>query len=125
MIEYEMRNLNATDIAPMCKIINKIGINEFSKCFTADGVIGLIKNKGKKNVDEIAGIQVMLEAVNIIIGHIPDCENDIFAFLANITGAPIEEIKKLGIAEYVELIISVARKKEFQDFIGVVSKLFK
>lgn len=56
---YEFRKLGALDVAPMCKIIGKIGITEFSKCFESESVLNLIKQmKGKDatQIQDIAGI---------------------------------------------------------------------
>ena len=73
---YEFRKLGALDIAPMCKIIGKIGITEFGKCFESETVLNLIKQmKGQKNaaqIQDIAGLQVVLEIANIIVCHIPE-----------------------------------------------------
>lgn len=123
---YEFRKLGAVDVAPMCKIIGKIGINEFSKCFEAESVMELIQNtKQKKAVTNAAGLQVMLEVVQIIMTHIPSCEADVFALLASVSGLTVDEIKAFDLPTFTEMIVDFVKKEEFKDFIGVVSKLFK
>lgn len=123
---YEFRKLNSTDIAPMCKIIGKIGINEFSKCFEAEGIMNLIQNNNKKkDVTKVIGLQVLLEISNIIITHIPDCEEDVFELLASVSGLTVDTVKEFDLATFTAMIIDFVRKEEFKDFIGVVSKLFK
>ncbi len=70
---YTFRKLGALDVAPMCKIIGKIGITEFGKCFESETVLNLIKQMKDKNaaqVQDIAGLQVVLEMANIIVCHI-------------------------------------------------------
>ena len=123
---YEFRKLNSTDIAPMCKIIGKIGINEFSKCFETEGIMNLIQNNNKKkDVTKVIGLQVLLEISNVIITHIPDCEEDVFELLASVSGLTVNTVKEFDLATFTAMIIDFVRKEEFKDFIGVVSKLFK
>lgn len=124
-VHYEFRKLGAVDVAPMCKIIGKIGINEFSKCFEAESVLSLLRGGKKENITDLAGIQVMLEVANIIITHIPEVEKDMFTLLASVSGLSVDEIKVLDFVTYTEMIINFVKKEEFKDFIGVVSKLFK
>lgn len=126
---YEFRKLGALDIAPMCKIIGKIGITEFGKCFESETVLNLIKQmKGQKNaaqIQDIAGLQVVLEIANIIVCHIPEVEKDIFALLASVSGLTVDEIRAFDPATFTEMVIDFIKKPEFKDFIGVVSKLFR
>jgi len=124
---YTFRELGATDIAPMCKIIGKIGIPEFGKCFQADSVLNLVnelKSKSSKNLTDIAGIQVMLEIATVVITHIPDCEDDIFGLLASVSGLTVDKIKTFKLAEITQMIVDFCKKEEFKDFIKVVSALF-
>lgn len=123
---YQFRELNANDIAPMCKIIGKIGITEFTKCFESESVLELVKNlKGKSNINDLAGVQVILEIVNVIVCHIPDCEKDIFNLLASVSGLKVDDIRKFNLPTITRMIVDFVKKEEFKDFIGVVSELFK
>lgn len=126
---YEFRKLGALDIAPMCKTIGKIGITEFGKCFESETVLNLIKQmKGQKNaaqIQDIAGLQVVLEIANIIVCHIPEVEKDIFTLLASVSGLTVDEVRAFDLATFTEMVIDFIKKPEFKDFIGVVSKLFR
>lgn len=125
---YTFRRLEASDMAPMCKIIGKIGVTEFGKCFESETVLGLIKSaKGKDaaRVQDVAGLQVVLEMANIIVSHIPEVEKDVFALLASVSGLTVETIRGLDLATFTEMVIDFIKKPEFKDFIGVVSKLFR
>lgn len=120
---YEFRKLAAVDVAPMCKIIGKIGIDKFADCFQSDAVKALM-TKNKKNID-IIGIQVILDIANIIIVAIPSCESDIFALFASVSGLTVDEIKAFDLSTFTEMIVDFVKKEEFKDFIGVVSKLLE
>lgn len=123
---YTFRTLNATDIAPMCKIISKIGIDEFKKVFDSDSVMDAIRDaKGQANIKDVVGLQVFLEIANIVLAHIPDCETEIFTLLANVSGLKVNDIKALDLSSFTRMVIDFAKKEELKDFIGVVSELFK
>lgn len=122
---YSFRALCATDIAPMCAIIGKIGINNFTKCFNSDDLLDLFdKNKGVKNLTNLAGMTIAFEMANTIIQNIPHCEKEIFDLLASVSGLKVSEIKAFGLADFTEMVIDFVKKEEFKDFFKVVSKLF-
>ncbi len=122
---YTFRELCATDVAPMCAIIGKIGINNFTKCFNSDELLDLFdKNKGVKNLTNLAGMTIVFEMVNTIVSNIPKCEKEIFDLLASVSGLKVADIKALGLADFTEMVIAFVKKEEFKDFFKVVSKLF-
>ena len=121
---YSFRALCATDIAPMCAIIGKIGINNFTKCFNSDDLLDLFdKNKGVKNLTNLAGMTIAFEMANTIVQNIPHCEKEIFELLASVSGLKVNEIKTFGLATFTEMVIDFVKKEEFKDFFKVVSKL--
>lgn len=123
---YTFRTLNATDVAPMCAIISKIGINNFTKCFESDELLDVIqKKKNAKDLTSVAGMTVFFNMANTIITRIPDCEKDVFILLSNVSGLKVEEIKAFDLATFTEMIVDFVKKDEFKDFFKVVSKLFE
>lgn len=120
---YVFRKLCATDIAPMCKVISKLSIKEMVKSFSAEGLINNDKNKDEfvKKV----GLQVIVEMADTVITHIPDCEKELFELLSGVSNLSVQEIKKLDLAVFAEMIMDFCKKEEFADFLTVVSKLFK
>lgn len=122
----ELRKLNSDDIFPMCQIVKLIGIDEFKKCFSTPEVQKLIiEDGGTGKAAGQVGISIMFDIAAIVIGNLPRCKVEIYNFLSSLTDATPEELGKLSIAEFTQLIIDLAQKEEFKDFIGVVSKLFK
>ena len=112
----------------MFKILGKIGINEFTKCFEKDGVKELIASfteENSENVSSVVGMSVVLEAVNVIFGNLPKCEDDIYNLLANTSNLTVKEIKELDMAVFFEMVVDFIKKEDFKDFFKVVSKLFK
>ena len=131
---YQFRTLGAEDVFPMFTIINKIGIREFKTFFEGDGLKNIAgaflpKEGEDAKIDENTvtemGISVFIEVANILIGNLPKCENDIFQLLSQTSNLSVEEVRKLGLGDFAEMIIDFVKKDEFKDFIKVVSKLFK
>lgn len=113
----EIRNLKASDMGIICKIMTQIGIREFKNCFDITDL------KDKKNVEQI-GLNAAFDVAGIILENIPKAQKDIDTFLASLTGQKPETIQNLSLGEYGELIVTVIQKDDFKDFFGHVLKLF-
>lgn len=134
---YEFRMLGAEDVFPMVGIISKIGIKEFKVLFEGDGLKDMLsgafgdakKKSGGEALDEAAiaslGASVFLELATIVLCNLPKAEKDIFQLLSNTSNLSVDEIKKLSLADFTEMVIDFFKKDEFKDFMKVVSKLFK
>lgn len=121
---YELRELCSKDIFPMFKIISKIGVKEFKKCFESDEVKQMIASGGTDNVDSI-GMTIIMDVVSIVVDNIARCEKDIYKLLSGLSGMKESEIAELPMNTFVKMVIDVIKKDEFKDFIQVVSELFE
>ena len=119
--KYELRKLEAKDIAPMASILSKIGIKEIKGCFSH------VMTDGKNTEESIAavGAAVMFEMAGVILGNYEKCQNDIFRFLSSLSGMDMKQIESMPLDTFAEMVIDVISKEEFKDFMKVVSKLFK
>ncbi len=126
---YTFRKLEATDVFPMFKILSKIGINEFAECFGKESVQKMFSTltgeKAVANFTQSMGIAITLEIVNVILGNLPKCEQEIFQMLSSTSNLSVEQVKKLDFATFTGMVIEFVKKDEFKDFIKVVSVLFK
>lgn len=124
---YEFRELRSTDLFPMFKIMNKIGFRKFKDCFRSPEIMKMAKGTGKDNSGavESLGMAVLFDAVGIIIENIPACEDDIYSLLASVSNLEKKEIQKMGMSEFIEMIIDFIKRPEFKDFFKLVSRLFK
>lgn len=122
---WEFRKLNSRDIFPMMKIINKIGLNEFTACLESDSVKAIISGVQNDGNASIIGLSVILEIANVVAGNLPKCEQDIFDMLANTSNMPKKQIMELGMAEFFEMVVDFVKKEEFRDFVKVASRLLK
>jgi hypothetical protein len=124
---FELRTLNAKDIAPMTAILHKIGFKEFRSCFENPAIQQMATGKGKKNDKAVVnvGLTIATDIAGVILEHYSKCQDDLFKFLASLSGKGVSEVENLPIDTFAEMIIAVVKKEEFKSFFSVVSKLFK
>lgn len=126
---YEFRRLAAEDVFPMFTIINKIGIKEVKTFIEGDGFKSVLSSftgdaSNEKEVEKF-GISIFIEIADLLLRNLPKCENDMFKLLSSTSNLTEEQVRKLDLATFAEMIIEFVKKEEFGDFIKVVSKLFK
>ena len=133
---FELRELKSSDIFPMFKIMGKIGFKDLKNKLTPDKIKEL-KSMFKQDdgaeqtevpdKDEQAmyiGFTVVFEAVEVIINNLPSCEQDIYTFLAGVSGMKVKEVANLPLVTFTEMLVELLKKEEFKDFFKVVSRLF-
>ena len=121
--KIELRKLEAKDIAPVVSILSKIGLKEIKECFNPADLQELAKSG--EEAATAAGLTVFTELAGVIFGNYEKCQDDIFRFLASLSGKSKEEIASLPMDSFAEMVIEVIKKEEFKDFFSVVAKLFK
>lgn len=131
MMAIEFKQLKSSDMFIMFKIINKIGLNEIKNQLepkTIEKLVDGFKGKGKvKDKDSLmysVGLSVSIEMVNVIIGNLPKCEDDIYTLLSRVSGKSKKEISELDMVTFTEYIVEFVKKDEFKDFTKVALKLF-
>ncbi len=127
---YTFRTLSAEDVFPMATLISKIGINKFAACLSSESVLSAIKSltSDEQQSDSgamIAAGSVILEVVNVVFSNLEKCRADIYRMLESTSNLSAEEISKLPMPVFFEMIIDFVKKEEFKDFFRVVSKLLK
>ena len=134
---YKLRELCAEDVFPMLAILKKIGIKEFKECFSKESLEEIVatfmsgtkaENQNENDTLVAVGISILpsvLEIADVLVGNLSKCENEFYRFLENISNLSADQIKKLKMADFFEMIVDVLKKDEFKDFIKVVSRLFK
>lgn len=135
--KYELRDLTSRDIFSMSRIIKKIGVANFKKCLDNDeiktAIAGYLKAEGTEEKAEkdkklegltLAGVDITFDIVNVIFDRLPECENEVYEFLASLSGLKVAAIQKLPMADFFDMIIDVVKKPEFKDFFKRASRLF-
>lgn len=125
---YTFRKLAADDMFVMFTIIKKIGLKEFKACFEGESLETLVATFKNSNGDAKAltavGLSVGFDAVDIILGNLPKCKEEIYQLLAQTSNLAEETIRADAIL-FTEMVIDFLKKEEFPAFIKVVSKLFR
>ena len=135
---FELRELKSSDVFPMFRIMGKIGFKDLKDKLTPDKIKELTSMfkqdenaESAESVDYSAdeqmmyvGFNIVLEVVEIIMNNLPSCEQEIYSFLAGLSGMKVKEVANLPLVTFTEMIIEVLKKEEFKDFFKVVSRLF-
>ena len=128
---YTFRKLSSDDLFLMLGIIKKIGIKELKQSFDMEKLkepLAAYKEaesgEGKEKALLSIGVEVGIDAADIILGNLPKCKEPVYQLLANVSGMSEDEIRADALL-FAEMVIDFFKKKEFPAFIKVVSKLFK
>ena len=124
----ELRNLQASDIFTMVKILNGIGLTKIKSAIDFEKIKELRKNMTDKNADDIAsqvGTDVILSVVSVIFENLPAIVSDLYKFVGSLAGIKPTEVAKLDLNVFVDLIFDIFKKEEFVDFFKRASKLSK
>lgn len=124
----ELRNLQASDIFTMVKILNGIGLTKIKSAIDFEKIKELRKNMTDKNADDVAsqvGTDVILSVVSVMFENLPAIESDLYKFVGSLAGIKPTEVAKLDLNVFVDLIFDIFKKEEFVDFFKRASKLIK
>lgn len=122
-----LRKLKIDDVFPMFQILNKIGFKNLKEKINLESVqkIAQEAKKDKKNINAAVGFDVVMEIAFFLLEGLPKAKDEIYSFLASLSGATEQEIAELSPADFMDMIVELLQKEEFKDFFKVVSKLFK
>ncbi len=128
---YVMRELEGDDAFLMIRILSKIGIDRLKACMEASSVKAAVAIVTNKEADESAkeaamnsvGIALMLEVASAVMERLPDCRNEIYTLLAQVSGQSFEDIAHMKLIPLTRMIKEFFRKPEFSDFFTEVIEL--
>lgn len=124
MSEFKMRPLAAKDIAPMTRIISKIGISEVKKLISPELIAAASKKNKKDNSSlESVGVNLVFDVAGIVCANYGKAEADINEFLASLYGMEPNEVSELSLAVFAELVVGLFKSDGFSDFFTRVKAL--
>ena len=127
-MEYEMRNLQATDIFSIVKILNGIGLKNIKEAINIDEINNLRKGMTEDNADVITsqvGLNVVMSIATIILENLPNVESDLYNFIGSVIDMKAKDVAKMDMGDFMYLLITIIQKEEFKDFFKRASKLIK
>ena len=128
---YVMRELEGDDAFLMIRILSKIGIDRLKACMEANSVKAAVAIVASKEADASAkeqamnsvGIALMLEVASAVMERLPDCRDEIYTLLAQVSGQKFEDIAHMKLIPLTRMIKEFFRKPEFRDFFTEVFEL--
>ena len=128
---YVMRELEGDDAFLMIRILSKIGIDRLKACMEANSVKAAIRIVTDSSADADAkeqamnsvGIALMMEIACAVMERLPDCRNEIYTLLAQVSGKDYDEIAHMKLIPLTRMIKDFFRKPEFPDFFTEVFEL--
>lgn len=127
-MEYEMRNLQATDIFSVVKILNGIGLKNIKEAIDFEEINKIRKGMTEDNADVITsqvGLNVVMSLATIILENLPKIENDLYKFVGSVIDVKPKDVAKMDMGEFMDVLITIVQKEEFKDFFKRASKLIK
>lgn len=124
--KYKMRDLGAKDIFSISRVISKIGIANFRRCFQGDELTKLVEQSRKegKSVEQI-GADVVFNVLDVLFECLPNCERELFSFIADLLGMKIADVEMIPPADFFDLIVEVVQNPKFADFFTRALRLLK
>lgn len=119
---FNIRPFSYGDIAPMTRIISKIGVREFAGLFSTQSIIAMMGGAVDKDqkVQKVS-ISMLFEIVGIILANFEKVSDDLADFLASMSGMTAEEVKGLSLSDTYDLVQAVFTAQDFRDFFTRVS----
>ena len=133
-MEFEIRELQARDVAPMARIMGKVGIKQIANALSPASLKAVVDINGTDVEDgeerervmtrtEEIGMGIMLEIASVLCENFDKAEKDLFRFLASMAGMKEQEVAKLSLADTLDLIAAVFTSDGFSDFFKRVQAL--
>jgi len=145
---YELRKLCADDLFPLADELVKTVADEditsvMKKLLERKKLLSGLKGEQdaekeaekaqdagaeKKDVSSeefIAGTVVVTRIANKLLLRLEDCRMDVYILLSGLSGMKTEDIKKLDLDIFLQMIMDVIRKEEFVNFYKAALKFMK
>ena len=127
-MEYNMRNLQATDIFSVVKILNGIGLKNIKESIDFEEINKIRKVMTEDNADAVTsqvGVNVVMSIATVILENLPNVESDLYNFIGSVIDMKAKEVAKMDMGDFMDLLITIIQKEEFKDFFKRASKLIK
>ena len=127
-MEYNMRNLQATDIFSVVKILNGIGLKNIKESIDFEEINKIRKVMTEDNADAVTsqvGVNVVMSIATVILENLPKVENDLYTFVGSVIGVKSKDVAKMDMGDFMDVLIAIIQKEEFKDFFKRASKLIK
>lgn len=112
---YTLRRLKDRDLFPILDIIGKVLPDNMAAI--AMGIV-----TGNKTVEEVGGV-LLTRIVASILQNMKTVHDDVYAFLSDVSGIPVEEIEEMEFGTTPRMIWDIVKNEKNNDFFEELSKL--
>lgn len=114
---YTLRELQADDLYGMIRIVNKIGLEEIQQCFEGDELRKTMQENGSaEDAEKAMGLQVITGITRLVLKKLPECREEIYAFLSGLSGMKPQAIAALPLGTFAAMVMDVFHMEGFADF---------
>ena len=127
-MEYNMRNLQATDIFSVVKILNGIGLKNIKESIDFEEINKIRKGMTEDKADAVTsqvGVNVVMSIATVILENLPNVESDLYNFIGSVIDMKAKDVAKMDMGEFMDILVAIIQKEEFKDFFKRASKLIK
>lgn len=112
---YTLRRLKDRDLFPILDIIGNVLPDNMAAI--AMGIV-----TGNKTVEEVGGV-LLTRIVASILQNMKTVHDDVYAFLSDVSGIPVEEIEEMEFGTTPRMIWDIVKNEKNNDFFEELSKL--
>jgi hypothetical protein len=140
--KYEFRKLNSRDLFMIIKLLKKIGLDNFSKVLEKGNIKEIVdkftdkdtkttttktlkKAKNKETEYYQVGLAIGLEAGQVVIERLNECEDEIFEILSKTSNLEMKDLEEMPIDEFIEMIFDFVKLEDFQKLFQKAVSLLK
>ena len=109
-----LRRLRADDLFTMMRILSKIGVEDLRAALPGTTTIQRVR-EGTASAETV-GVTVALTIADKLLSRLPDCKNEIYTLLADVSGKTPAEIAALDMGVFAEAVFDLMASEDFRDF---------
>lgn len=109
-----LRRLRADDLFTMMRILSKIGVEDLRAALPGKTTIQRVR-EGNESAETV-GVTVALTIADKLLSRLPDCKNEIYTLLADVSGKTPAEIAALDMVVFAEAVFDLMASEDFRDF---------
>lgn len=124
---YVLHELQAQHLFLLTRVIGKLDLKSIASIFASKVDVPKLADGEQNEEDAVRniGYDTVIEIVGMVIENLPNCQNDLFKFLAAISDLNEKQVAALPLNHFVDMVSDVVRKDEFADFFTACAKFLK
>ena len=120
---YQLTELKAEHLFLLTRVVSKAGLKDIADAIKNN--IEEAKKNGKGVEVEQIGYTAILDVAAVILAKLPNCQKEVFTFLASISDLNEKQIADMNAADFADMIIDVVQMDGFKDFFTRCARLLR